>query len=172
MQVEAGTDALYGYSPVAAALHAGRRSVQTLYVQESGALLLCSAFWTCCLSRGAAATMWNLQLPGLKRCFGPNVVNGTLTNAGWVIAPLQSNCYLSTCGQLRPHEQHAIKGESQSPPVAGTSGGEKDAKRQRQHGELAAMAKSKGAAVQTVDKHTLNQLSGNRPHQVPSRPSA
>jgi len=29
------------------------------------------------------------------------------------------------------------------------------------------MAKAKGASVQTVDKHTLNQLSGNRPHQVP-----
>ena len=41
MQVEAGTDAIYGYSPVAAALQAGRRSVQTLYVQEgSGAALL------------------------------------------------------------------------------------------------------------------------------------
>jgi len=38
VQVEAGTDALYGYSPVAAALHTGRRSVQTLYVQDGGAL--------------------------------------------------------------------------------------------------------------------------------------
>ena len=28
------------------------------------------------------------------------------------------------------------------------------------------MARAKGASVQTVDKHTLNQLSGNRPHQV------
>ena len=43
VQVEAGTDALYGYSPVAAALHAGRRSVQTLYVQDGGALFLHSA---------------------------------------------------------------------------------------------------------------------------------
>ena len=39
VQVETGTDALYGYSPVAAALHAGRRGVQTLYVQDGGALL-------------------------------------------------------------------------------------------------------------------------------------
>ena len=30
------------------------------------------------------------------------------------------------------------------------------------------MAKKLGATVQTVDKHTLNQLSGNRPHQVTS----
>ena len=37
-QVEPGFDALYGYSPVAAALHAGRRGVQTLYLQEGGAL--------------------------------------------------------------------------------------------------------------------------------------
>ena len=36
VQVEQGIDALYGYSPVAAALHAGRRSVRTLYIQESG----------------------------------------------------------------------------------------------------------------------------------------
>jgi tRNA G18 (ribose-2'-O)-methylase SpoU len=43
---------------------------------------------------------------------------------------------------------------------------ERDAKKARQHQELVNMAKALGASVQTVDKHALNQLSGNRPHQV------
>jgi hypothetical protein len=37
-QVDSGFEALYGYAPVAAALHAGRRGVETLYIQEGGAL--------------------------------------------------------------------------------------------------------------------------------------
>ena len=43
---------------------------------------------------------------------------------------------------------------------------ERDAKKARQYQELVGMAKAQGASVQTVDKHALNQLSGNRPHQV------
>ena len=119
-----------------------------------------------------------LLTPKLTKCRGfliaaggccPVCTRGSLQHS----AVTPNNPRYHAASNLSAHQRGPFR-QSQSDGsrlLAGGADRDKDAKKQRQHGELVAMAQAQGASVQTVDKHTLNQLSGNRPHQVPSRSS-